>query len=297
MEIKDRLTGSIVALVTPMLDTGAIDYDSLATLIEYHIEHKTHGIVAVGTSGESATLTVEEHLNVIKFVVEVANKRLPIIAGTGANSTQEAIYLTQQAHALGADASLLVVPYYNKPNQEGLYLHFKAIAEASPVAQIVYNVPGRTVADLSNDTMARLAEIDNIVACKDATGDVARGAELVQLCGDQINILSGDDATALELMKVGGKGDISVTANVAPAQMSEMCQAALQGDFERAQAIDEKLQALHQQLFVESNPIPVKYAVYKQGYMASNYLRLPLTKLAKQYEPLVESAIDLAFKN
>ncbi|MFT6725107.1 MAG: 4-hydroxy-tetrahydrodipicolinate synthase, partial [Arenicella sp.] len=276
-----KFEGSLVALITPMAEDGTVDYQSLTRLIELHVESGTHGIVSVGTTGESSTLNVNEHLAVVEYTVKAVDKRIPVIAGTGGNSTQEAIHLTRQAESLGADAALSVVPYYNKPTQEGLYQHFKAIAEAVPIAQILYNVPGRTVADLSNETIVRLAVIDNIVGCKDATGDLQRGQKLIDSCGHQLSILSGDDATALDYMKLGARGDVSVTANVAPRLMSDMCAAALAGDFVLAEQLDAKLRGLHAQLFVESNPIPVKYAVAKMGYTA-NKLRLPLTSLSPQ---------------
>jgi len=288
-----KFEGSLVALITPMSADGAVDYQALTRLIELHIGSGTHGIVAVGTTGESSTLNVDEHLAVVEHTVKIANKRVPIIAGTGGNSTQEAIHLTKRAELLGADAALSVVPYYNKPTQEGLYQHFKAIAEAVPLAQILYNVPGRTVADMSNETIARLAIIDNIVGCKDATGDLERGKALVDLCGHQLTILSGDDPTALEYMKLGARGDISVTANVAPKLMSDMCAAALAGDFDLAKQIDAKLRGLHAKLFIESNPIPVKYAVSKMGYTA-NTLRLPLTPLSSELEAQVDEAMKQA---
>ncbi len=282
--------GSLVALITPMQADGQVDYDNLSRLLEFHISSGTHGIVSVGTTGESATLAVGEHLKVIEHTVKTVARRIPVIAGTGANSTQEAVYLTQQAKQLGADAALLVVPYYNKPTQEGLYQHFKTLADAVAIPQILYNVPGRTVADMSNETIARLAVIDNIVACKDATGDLARGRELLDMCGNQINILSGDDPTALDYMRLGAKGDISVTANVAPVLMSRMCEAALLGDFEQAIEIDHRLRGLHEHLFVESNPIPVKYAVAKMGY-THNTLRLPLTSVSGEYHAVIDAAM------
>lgn len=288
-----KFEGSIVALITPMNEQGDVDYQALTRLVEFHVENGTHGIVSVGTTGESATLNVDEHMAVIEHTIKIANGRLPVIAGTGANSTQEAISWTAEAEKLGADGALLVVPYYNKPTQEGLYQHFRAIADAVPIPQVLYNVPGRTVADMSNETVARLASIENIVACKDATGDVARGKQLIDSCGDKINILSGDDPTALDLMKVGAKGDISVTANVAPGLMSQMCSAALSGDFPKAEELDQKLQLLHRDLFLESNPIPVKYAVSKLGFTA-NTLRLPLTPLSNHLESVVDSAIAAA---
>ena len=288
-----KFEGSIVALITPMNEQGDVDYQALTRLVEFHVENGTHGIVSVGTTGESATLNVDEHMAVIEHTIKAVNGRLPVIAGTGANSTQEAISWTAEAEKLGADGALLVVPYYNKPTQEGLYQHFRAIADAVPIPQVLYNVPGRTVADMSNETVARLASIENIVACKDATGDVARGKQLIDSCGDKINILSGDDPTALDLMKVGAKGDISVTANVAPGLMSQMCSAALSGDFPKAEGLDQKLQLLHRDLFLESNPIPVKYAVSKLGFTA-NTLRLPLTPLSNHLESVVDAAIAAA---
>ena len=285
-----KFEGSIVALITPMLPDGTVDYTSLSALIDHHIESGTHGVVAVGTTGESATLSVDEHLSVVEHTIKAAAGRLPVIAGTGANSTQEAVYLTKEAAALNADAVLLVVPYYNKPTQEGLYQHYRTIAEAVDIPQILYNVPGRTVADMTNTTISRLADIDNIVACKDATGDLQRGRELIEQCAGRLTVLSGDDPTALELMKLGARGDISVTANVAPKAMSELCEAALSGNFALAEKIDGKLRALHTDLFVESNPIPVKYAVSKLGF-TSNTLRLPLTALSEQYEAAVDAAM------
>jgi len=291
-----KFEGSLVALITPMDDSGAVDYQTLSRLIEHHVASGTHGIVSVGTTGESATLNVDEHLAVIEHTVKAVNGRIPVIAGTGANSTEEAILLTKEAAALNADAALLVVPYYNKPTQEGLYLHFKSIAEAVSIPQILYNVPGRTVADMSNQTIARLADIDNIVACKDATGDLERGKELLALCGDKLSILSGDDPTALDYMKLGARGDISVTANVAPSIMSQMCGAALQGDFELAEKLDSKLRLLHRDLFVEANPIPVKYAVAKLGFTA-NTLRLPLTPLSAEYEGNIDAAMSAALND
>jgi len=290
-KIQTRLRGSLVALITPMDNTGAVDYAGLSRLIEHHIDNGTHAIVSVGTTGESATLTFDENLEVIEHTVKQVNGRIPVIAGTGANSTREAIYLTTEAEKLNADAALLVVPYYNKPTQEGIYQHYKAIADAVPIAQVLYNVPGRTVADMSNATVARLADIDNIVACKDATGDLARGRELIDLCAGRIAILSGDDGTALELIKLGAKGDISVTANVAPSQMSQLCEAALSGDYVTAERLDNALRALHTNLFIESNPIPVKYAVSKLGF-TSNTLRLPLTPLSQEYVEQLDRAIE-----
>lgn len=290
---RSLFEGSMVALITPMSDDGSVDFLALNRLLEWHVESGTHAIVSVGTTGESSTLMVQEHLAVIEHTVKVINKRIPVIAGTGGNSTQEAIYLSRKASELGADASLTVVPYYNKPTQEGLYQHFKAIAEAVPIAQILYNVPGRTIADMSNETVARLADIDNIVGCKDATGDLERGKQLIDLVGHKLSILSGDDPTALDYMKLGARGDISVTANVAPKLMSDMCAAALAGDFTMAAGFDAKLRGLHDSLFVESNPIPVKYAVSTLGY-TSNVLRLPLTTLSSHLESKVDTAMRQA---
>ena len=288
-----KLEGSIVALITPMDERGSVDYQALSNLLEHHILAGTHGIVSVGTTGESATLNVDEHLAVIEHTVKVVNQRVPVIAGTGANSTEEAILLTREAEQLKVDAALIVVPYYNKPTQEGLYLHYRALAEAVALPQILYNVPGRTVADMSNETIARLADIDNIIGCKDATGDLQRGQQLLDLCGDRLSIVSGDDPTALEYMKLGARGDISVTANVAPALMSQMCKEALAGNFDVATEIDARLRGLHNNLFLESNPIPVKYAVSKLGF-TENVLRLPLTSMATEYEAAVDKAMQQA---
>lgn len=288
-----KFEGSIVALITPMKDSGAVDYDSLGRLIEHHISSGTNGIVAVGTTGESATLNPDEHISVIKHTIKQVNHRIPVIAGTGANSTEEAIFLTKNAHDLGADAALLVVPYYNKPTQEGLYQHFRAIAEAVPIPQFLYNVPGRSVADMSNDTVLRLAQVDNIVGLKDATGDLQRGKALLEECDSDFIVLSGDDPTALDYIKLGAKGDISVTANVAPRLMAQMCAAGLSGDFDTAERCDVQLRDLHRDLFVESNPIPVKYAVAKMGY-TSNVLRLPLTPLSRQYQADIDAAMQVA---
>jgi 4-hydroxy-tetrahydrodipicolinate synthase len=287
------IAGSIVAMVTPMTATGDIDWPALDKLVEWHIAEGTHSIVAVGTTGESATLTVDEHCAVIKRVVEQARGRIPIIAGTGANCTREAIELTRAAKSVGADACLLVVPYYNKPTQEGLYLHFKAIAEAVAIPQILYNVPGRTGCDIQNDTVVRLAAIDNIVGIKDATGDVPRGADLIKRCGADFAVYSGDDATALDLMLAGGKGDISVTANVVPKLMSDMCNAALRGDAATARDLNARLLPLHDKLFVESNPIPVKWAVAELGIIG-NGIRLPLTPLSENVRSVVRAAMRSA---
>ncbi|HRA91556.1 MAG TPA: 4-hydroxy-tetrahydrodipicolinate synthase, partial [Acinetobacter sp.] len=236
-QLAQNIQGSIVAIITPMFENGGVDWKSLEKLVEWHIQQGTHSIVAVGTTGEASTLSMEEHTQVIKEIIRVANKRIPIIAGTGANSTHEAIELTQAAKDLGADAALLVTPYYNKPTQEGLYLHYKAIAEAVDIPQILYNVPGRTGVDMQNDTVIRLADIQNIIGIKDATGDVPRGQALIEGLNGKMAVFSGDDATAWELMLLGAKGNISVTANVAPKQMSDVCVAALAGDAANAEAL------------------------------------------------------------
>lgn len=248
------IQGSIVAIVTPMFEDGSVDWKGLEKLVEWHIAEGTNSIVAVGTTGEASTLSMSEHTQVIKEIIRVANKRIPIIAGTGANSTREAIELTQEAKELGADAALLVTPYYNKPTQEGLYQHYKAIAEAVDLPQILYNVPGRTGVDMANETVIRLADIPQIVGIKDATGDVARGAALIEgLAGKNMTVYSGDDATAYELMGHGAKGNISVTANVAPKVMSEVCAAAIAGDAARAEELNAQVANLHNILFCESN--------------------------------------------
>ncbi|EPJ44676.1 MAG: dihydrodipicolinate synthase [Osedax symbiont Rs1] len=285
------ITGSIVALVTPMTPTGDIDWSALAVLVEFHIEHGTRAIVAVGTSGESATLSPTEHCAVIKRVVELVAGRIPVIAGTGANNTQEAIELSKEAKALGVDACLSVVPYYNKPTQEGMYLHFKAIAEAVDIPQILYNVPGRTIADMQEETTLRLArDVANIVGIKDATGDVQRNKSLVKNAPAGFAVYSGDDVTAVELMLAGGHGNISVTANIAPTQMSKMCELAIAGDAIGARALNAELMDLHNQLFMESNPIPVKWAVAQLGLMGEG-IRLPLTPLSEQYKSSLLSAM------
>ena len=280
---RNDLMGSYVAIATPMLADGEVDYAALEKLIEFHVEHGTHGIVAVGTTGESATLSVTEHITVVEFTVKQAAGRVQVIAGTGANSTSEAIHLTELAKNAGADACLLVVPYYNKPTQEGLYQHYKAIAEAVDIGQILYNVPGRTVLSMANATVERLADIENIIGIKDATGDMQLCVDLIKRVGDKMAVLSGDDATALDLIKLGGKGNISVTANILPRQMSQMCVAGVNGDYAIAEKINAELIAINQQLFVESNPIPVKWALEQMGLIESG-IRLPLTRLSKDYQ-------------
>jgi 4-hydroxy-tetrahydrodipicolinate synthase len=285
--------GSMVALITPMHEDGSIDESSLRRLIDFHVEQGTDGIVAVGTTGESATLDETEHCEVIRMVVQHVAGRLPVIAGTGANSTTEAITLTRCAQQAGADAALLVTPYYNKPTQEGLYRHHKAVADAVSMPQILYNVPGRTACDMLPETVARLAQIPNIVGIKEATGDLARVGRLRELCGADFALFSGDDASAREFILRGGQGVISVTANVAPKLMHEMCQAALSGDREGAGSIDARLAALHRDLFAESNPIPVKWAVAQLG-LAPTGIRLPLTWLSEAAQPRVRKAMEQA---
>jgi 4-hydroxy-tetrahydrodipicolinate synthase len=274
------ITGSLVALVTPMHVNGDVDWDALDKLIDFHLTAGTDSIVAVGTSGESATLDCEEHCQVIKHVVQRVAGRIPVIAGTGANSTQEAIELTQLAKEMGVDACLLVCPYYNKPTQEGLYLHHKAIAEAVDIPQILYNVPGRTACDMLPETALRLAQLDNIVGIKEATGDLGRAKAIIESAPEGFAVYSGDDATAVELILLGGQGNISVTANVAPRQMAEMCALALEGRQEDARALNRSVEPLHSALFVESNPIPVKWALHEMGMMNTG-IRLPLTPLSE----------------
>jgi len=285
--------GSMVALVTPMRANGAVDEDSLAGLIEFHIAAGTDAIVAIGTTGESATIDEKEHCQLLRRFVSLAAGRIPIIAGTGANSTQEAIDLTRCGMQAGADACLLVTPYYNKPTQEGLYQHYKAVADAVPIPQILYNVPGRTACDMLPETVQRLAPIANIVGIKEATGDLERGREILQRCGDQLDLYSGDDATAMELILLGAKGDISVTANVAPKAMHAMCAAALAGDRAKAEKLDQPLRALHRDLFVQSNPIPVKWALQEMGLIPEG-MRLPMTPLDASYHDRVRDALKQA---
>ncbi|MCY1162061.1 4-hydroxy-tetrahydrodipicolinate synthase [compost metagenome] len=286
------IQGSIVAIVTPMFEDGSVDWKGLEKLVEWHIAQGTNSIVAVGTTGEASTLSLAEHTQVIKEIVRVANKRIPIIAGTGANSTHEAIELTKEAKELGADAALLVTPYYNKPTQEGLYQHYKAIAEAVDLPQILYNVPGRTGVDMLNETVIRLADIPQIVGIKDATGDVPRGQALIEgLRGKEMTVYSGDDATAYQLIALGALGNISVTANVAPKEMSQICAAAISGDAERAEALNNEIANLHNILFCESNPIPVKWALHEMGLIGTG-IRLPLTPLAEQYRTPLREALN-----
>ncbi|MEQ9210933.1 MAG: 4-hydroxy-tetrahydrodipicolinate synthase, partial [Pseudomonadales bacterium] len=283
--------GSIVALVTPMHIDGSVDWEALRRLVEWHISQGTHGIVSVGTTGESPTLNWGEHIEVISRTVSQAAGRIPVIAGTGANSTQEALDWTREAAERGADASLQVAPYYNRPSQEGMYQHFRTIAEAVDIPIILYNVPGRTASDISNETALRLAEVDNIVGIKDATGDMQRGAELIQSAPEGFYVYSGDDMTAFELMKLGGKGDISVTANVAPALMSRMCELALNGDFSAAEKIDQKLAALHAGLFLEPSPCATKWALQQMGLIEGG-IRLPMIPLTESSQPAIRQILN-----
>lgn len=284
------IKGSIVAIVTPMHADGSLDFEGLNQLIDWHIAEGTDSIVIAGTTGESATVSVEEHCALIKATVAHAKGRIPIIAGAGANSTAEAIKLTRYAKEAGADATLQVVPYYNRPTQEGMYQHFKAIAEAVDLPVILYNVPGRTVADMSNETILRLADIPNIIGVKDATGNIGRGYDLLRLAPKSFAVYSGDDPTAMALMLAGGAGNISVTANVAPRAMADMCRAAIAGDIATALALNNKVFPLHQKLFIEPNPVPVKWALAEMGKMPSG-IRLPLVQLADGYHEAVRSAL------
>lgn len=286
MEIR----GSIVALVTPMHADGAVDWERLRKLVDWHVEQGTHAIVAVGTTGESATLGFEEHDLVVREVISAARGRVPVIAGTGANSTEEAIRLTRDARRDGADACLLVTPYYNKPTQEGLYRHHVAVAEAVDIPQILYNVPGRTACDMLPETVERLSRVANIVGIKEATGNLERIREIRERCGPDFLIYSGDDATAAEAMLMGADGDISVTANVAPAIMAALCEAALAGDAARARELDARIRVLHRDLFVESNPIPVKWALQQMGLIDSG-IRLPLTPLSEPAQQVLAASL------
>jgi len=295
--MSSSIRGSIVALVTPMQADGSLDLVALDRLIDWHVESGTHALVVVGTTGESATLSVQEHCDLVAHCVQVTRKRISVIAGSGSNSTEEALYFTKSARQHGADACLLVTPYYNKPSQEGLYQHFKAVAEAVDIPQILYNVPSRTACDLALETVDRLADLDNIVGIKDATGDVARGKQLIQQCGDRLAIYSGEDAITLSLMMGGADGTISVTANVAPALMAKMCSCALSGDSQRAREIDERLGLLHRNLFLEANPSPVKWALWKMGLIKKG-IRLPLVELDAKFhiqviEALARAGIEL----
>ncbi len=287
------LKGSLVAIVSPMLEDGSLDLDALRQLIDWHIAEGTDGIVVVGTTGESPTVDFEEHCQLIRSTAQHAAGRVPVIAGTGANSTSEAIELQSFAQQAGADLCLSVVPYYNKPTQEGLYRHFKAIAEAVDIPTILYNVPGRTVCDMQNDTVVRLAQIPNIIGIKDATANLERGADLVRRVPKGFAIYSGDDGTALPLLLMGGDGVISVTANVAPRLMHEMCNAAFAGDMQKARALNNRLLGLHRHLFVEANPIPVKWVLQEMG-MIKGGIRLPLTPLSSSFHDLLRGAMEQA---
>ncbi len=284
------ITGSLVAIVTPMHDDGSIDYDSYRQLINWHIAEGTSAIVAVGTTGESPTVDAQEQGELIRVAVETAAQRVPVIAGTGANSTREAIEFTAHAKKVGADASLQVVPYYNKPTQEGLYRHFRTVAESVDLPIIPYNVPSRTVADLANDTLVRLAQLPGVIGLKDATGDPARLADLLKRLPPEFAVYSGNDDSALASLLLGAQGVISVTANVAPRLMSELCRAALAGEIKTARALNNRLLALHQKLFVEPNPTPVKWALQRMGRMPGG-IRLPLLSLSVQHHGTVEAAL------
>ncbi len=282
--------GSLVALITPMKADGALDWEVLAKLVEWHIEQGSNGIVTVGTTGESATLNVDEHVEVIRKVVDQVDGRVPVIAGTGANSTSEALELTSGAKEAGADAALLVTPYYNKPSQEGLFLHHKYIAERVALPQLLYNVPGRTAVDMLPETVIRLAALDNVVGIKEATGDLDRVQQIKTGVGSNFVLLSGDDESSLDFIRCGGDGVISVTANVAPSKLAKMCELVMSGRVEEARAIDAALLSLHKNLFLESNPIPVKWAVSQLGF-GENILRLPLTPLAAKYHEVLRDAM------
>lgn len=291
--IKAKLKGSMTALITPMHADGSVDYDALAKLIDWQIDSGTDALVAVGTTGESATLSMREHCDIIEFFVKQVNGRVPVIAGTGANNTVEAIELTAHAKKVGADCALLVVPYYNKPTQEGIYQHYKAISQAVDIPQMLYNVPGRTVVDMAEGTVARLMTIPNIVAIKDATGDLERGASLIKRVGDNMVVLSGDDPTAVELIKLGGVGNISVTSNVAPKQMADIFRLALDGKFDEANAINDTIKHLHTELFCEASPQPTKYALHKMGMIGTG-IRLPLVWLSDENQPRIDNALQKA---
>ena len=285
--------GSMVAIATPMNGDGSLDHESLERLIEFHIENKTDVIVSVGTTGESATLNFKEHSEVIKATLSVVNKRIPVIAGSGANSTSEAIELTQRSKELGADGCLLVTPYYNKPTQNGLYEHYKMIADEVSIPQILYNVPGRTSVDMLPDTVYKLSSHPNIIAIKEASGNLERSKELLEKCADNISIFTGDDKTSVRDLLLGFKGNISVTANVAPLSMHEMCKFAIEGNAEEANKINSKLDILHDNLFTESNPIPVKWALHRMGLIKKG-IRLPLTWMDEKYENILEESLHNA---
>ncbi|MDC3317567.1 4-hydroxy-tetrahydrodipicolinate synthase [bacterium] len=287
MRINHSLTGSMVALITPMHDNGSVDFAALESLVDFHVVSGTRAIISMGTTGESATLNQDEHIEVMRATVELANARIPVIAGTGANSTSEAIELTQAAKDIGADACLLVTPYYNKPTQEGLYQHYKLIAETVDIDQILYNVPGRTAVDLSVETAVRLSSVKNIIGIKDATGDLNVARALIDQCPEDFLLYSGDDATAIEFILMGGHGGISVSANVAPEALANAYQAAFEDNKEVAVSINQPLTNIHQSLFIESNPIPVKWAMHKMG-KCERGIRLPLTKLSQEARTILE---------
>jgi len=291
MNNKHSFLGSSVALITPMFDDGEVDYASLENLIDFHIKAGTSSIVSVGTTGESATIGIHEHLHVIEHTIEYAAKKIPVIAGTGANSTSEAIELTQEAKNLGADACLLVTPYYNKPTQEGLYQHFKLIAETVDIDQLLYNVPGRTAVDMSVDTTLRLAEIEKIIGIKDATGDLSVIKQLVERCPEDFLLLTGDDATALDFILCGGHGGISVTANIVPKELQKVYLSAMSGQSDLAKELNKKLESLHDHLFLEANPIPVKWALHKMGKCHKG-IRLPLLVLSEEYQSVILTDLE-----
>jgi len=294
LQISHPLTGSMVALITPMYENGDVDFSALEKLVNFHIEAGTRAIVSVGTTGESATLNHDEHIEVMKKTIEYSSGRIPVIAGTGANSTSEAIELTQAAKDMNADACLLVTPYYNKPTQEGLYQHYKKIAESVEIDQILYNVPGRTGVDMSVDTIVRLSDISNIIGVKDATGDLNVARSLIEKCPESFILLSGDDGTAIDFIIMGGHGGISVTANVVPKLLSSAYDLAIRGNVDKAKEIDLEISNLHSHLFIESNPIPVKWAMHKMGFCDKG-IRLPLTILETKSQEIIE--IDLRSQN
>ena len=288
MNNNHSFVGSNVALITPMFEDGAVDYDALNHLIDFHIDSGTSSIVSVGTTGESATVGVKEHLKIIDHTVKYAAKRIPIIAGTGANSTSEAIELTQEALNLGADACLLVTPYYNKPTQEGLFQHYKLIAESVHINQILYNVPGRTAVDMSVEITSSLAEIPNIIGIKDATGDLSVFEQLVEKCPEDFLLLTGDDATAVDFLFAGGHGGISVTANIVPKELQKVYLSAIAGNIELAKKLNSQLENFHKNLFIEANPIPVKWALHKMG-KCDKGIRLPLLELSNEFKSIIEN--------
>jgi 4-hydroxy-tetrahydrodipicolinate synthase len=288
------ITGSIVAIITPMLTDGSVDYASLKKLVEYHIEQGTDGIVAVGTTGECATLSVEEHINTVSAIIDYAGDRVPVIAGTGANATHEAIALSKRAKAAGAKYALSVAPYYNRPNQEGLYQHFRKVVESVDLPTILYNVPSRTCSDIHDETVLRLAELENIIGIKDATGNMLRAANITHHAPEGFALYSGDDNSALAYILQGGHGVISVTANVAPKAMHDLCVAALAGNIAEARQINDRLQALHRDLFVEPSPAPTKWAAHAMGLIPHNILRLPLISMSEESEPVMRKALQAA---